>query len=212
VNFRSPYRSLNITEFWRRWHISLSSWLRDYIYIPMGGNARGLFLQLFFLLVTMLIGGFWHGADWKFVFWGGAHGILLMLHKLNMRVIPAVKPKVIRAIFKPFRWAVTFCCVALLWIPFRAASMSDALVMYRSVFHGIDLHMAKLIAWNNPLLLSIFGIGVILALFSPAIKTFTRRTYDKSHFIVKMLAMVIIIQVIIQMRTADVHPFIYFDF
>lgn len=92
LNFDSPYKALNITDFWRRWHISLSSWLRDYIYIPMGGNRRGLPLQLLFLLLTMLIGGFWHGPSWKFVFWGAGHGVLLILHKMFAWAWPDASP------------------------------------------------------------------------------------------------------------------------
>lgn len=92
LNFDSPYKALNITDFWRRWHISLSSWLRDYIYIPMGGNRKGFIAQQWFLLATMLIGGFWHGASWKFVFWGAGHGVLLILHKLFTKVWPFDPP------------------------------------------------------------------------------------------------------------------------
>ena len=90
LNFDSPYKAKNITDFWRRWHISLSSWLRDYVYIPIGGNKKGFLLQLLFLLTTMLIGGLWHGADWKFIFWGGAHGLLLILHKLWQKFSPKI--------------------------------------------------------------------------------------------------------------------------
>ncbi|HTF03851.1 MAG TPA: MBOAT family O-acyltransferase, partial [Bacteroidia bacterium] len=159
INFLSPYKAINITDFWRRWHISLSSWLRDYIYIPMGGNASGFQLQLLFILLTMLIGGFWHGADWKFVFWGGMHGLLLVLHKLYMKYV-----KFNDGFLKPLYWLLTFACVALLWIPFRATSMDDAIIIYKSVFSGASLQMADLIIDNNPLLVIVFSIGVILAL------------------------------------------------
>ena len=87
-NFDNPYNSTNITVFWRKWHISLSSWLRDYVYIPLGGNRKGEFNTYLFLLTTMLIGGFWHGASWKFVFWGAAHGLALGFHKLIKDKIP----------------------------------------------------------------------------------------------------------------------------
>jgi D-alanyl-lipoteichoic acid acyltransferase DltB (MBOAT superfamily) len=87
-NFENPYNSTNITVFWRKWHISLSSWLRDYVYIPLGGNRKGGFNTYLFLLITMLVGGFWHGASWKFVFWGFAHGIALGAHKLIKNHLP----------------------------------------------------------------------------------------------------------------------------
>ncbi len=212
VNFRSPYKSINITDFWRRWHISLSSWLRDYIYIPLGGNAKGFYLQLLFLLVTMLIGGFWHGPSWKFVFWGAAHGTLLILHKLYLRFLN-FNPNIYRQrLLKPFYWALTFSCVALLWVPFRAESMGDAVVMYKSIFSGFDFNMIKLVTENNPLLIIIFGIGVALALLPSKLKTFIRDNYDKLNFVLKIAVLAIVIQLVIQMRTQDVHPFIYFEF
>lgn len=208
VNFLSPYKSTSITEFWRRWHISLSSWLRDYIYIPMGGNNKGLGLQLLFLLVTMLIGGFWHGADWKFVFWGGAHGLLLIYHKLFMKLTGNRS----FVFLKPVYWALTFSCVALLWIPFRALSLDDSFVMYKSIFSGLNFETMGMIAQNNPLLMLVFGLGVALTLMPSSVKLAARNLYDKLHVVPKFVAFAILIQLIIQMRTADVHPFIYFDF
>jgi D-alanyl-lipoteichoic acid acyltransferase DltB (MBOAT superfamily) len=212
INFLSPYKSTSITEFWRRWHISLSSWLRDYIYIPMGGNKKGFALQLLFLLLTMLIGGFWHGAFWKFIFWGGAHGMLLVLHKLYMRFIK-FNPENYRINFMaPLYWIFTFSCVALLWVPFRALSMHDAITMYKSIFSGIDSHRMELVMENNPLLVTIFGIGLVLALLPSTLKTIIRNVYDKMHFVFKVVALLVIVQLFLQIRTADVHPFIYFDF
>jgi len=84
LNFRQPYLSSNITEFWRRWHISLSSWLRDYLYIPLGGNRKGKYRPYLNNMITMLLGGLWHGANWTFVVWGGLHGLYLAVHKMMM--------------------------------------------------------------------------------------------------------------------------------
>ena len=212
VNFISPYKATNITDFWRRWHVSLSSWLRDYIYIPLGGNGKGLPLQMIFLILTMLIGGFWHGADWKFVFWGGAHGLLLVFHKLYSRFLKFNANKILSSLLRPVFWAITFSCVALLWIPFRALSMKDALVFYKSIFSDFSFKMVRLICENNPLLIIIFTIGFILVLLPSSWKNYIRRIYDASHFIFKFIFLAIIIQLFIQLRTEDVHPFIYFDF
>ncbi|CAN5814539.1 MBOAT family protein [soil metagenome] len=211
VNFLSPYKATSITDFWRRWHISLSSWLRDYIYIPLGGNNKGLALQLLFLLVTMLIGGFWHGADWKFVFWGGAHGLLLINHKLYLKFTSHFSER--KTVYlKPFYWLLTFSCVALLWIPFRALSLNDSFIMYRTIFSDFSFDTMFQVMENNPLLMAVFGIGVLLALLPSRLKLVIRNTYDKLHFTGKIAVFAVIIQLIIQMRTADVHPFIYFDF
>jgi D-alanyl-lipoteichoic acid acyltransferase DltB (MBOAT superfamily) len=121
-NFKRPYQSKNITEFWRKWHISLSFWLRDYVYIPMGGNRKGVAKQYLFLMLTMLIGGLWHGASWKFVFWGGMHGVGLAMHKYFSH---NVKGKFLKQkIWGVFSLFFTFNFVAFLWIFFRAADFA----------------------------------------------------------------------------------------
>lgn len=207
VNFRSPYKAFDITDFWRRWHISLSSWLRDYIYIPMGGNKKGFRIQLLLLLTTMLIGGFWHGASWKFVFWGYGHGMLLIIHKLWMRWKPEGYE-----LFKPISWTLTFICVALLWVPFRATSWADAQTVYAAIFSGFDFAIAYQIVMNNPLLVTIFFVGAFLALMPERYKSAVRERFYGTQFVFKMAVLIIVIQTMIQMRVQDVHPFIYFEF
>jgi len=123
VNFRQPYLSASITEFWRRWHISLSSWLRDYLYIPLGGNRFGARRTYRNLGITMLLGGLWHGASWNFVIWGGLHGVFLALHRMwnsARQDGPARSggvPRIVRVV-------VTFHLVCLLWIFFRAQDLA----------------------------------------------------------------------------------------
>lgn len=124
-NFEQPYLARNITEFWRTWHISLSTWLRDYLYIPLGGNRRGSRRTYLNLMLTMLLGGLWHGAAWGFVVWGGVHGFLLVLHRLFGSPEPPGRPA-------PPRWAelgkvaATFHAVAFAWIFFRADTLATA--------------------------------------------------------------------------------------
>ena len=207
INFRSPYKAFNITDFWRRWHISLSQWLRDYIYIPLGGNAKGFRIQLLLLITTMLIGGFWHGADWKFVFWGLGHGLLLVLHKLWIKFVPGEMK-----FMRPLGWLLTFCCVALLWVPFRAVSWADAMAVYKGIFSGIDVAMLEAIARNNPLLIMMFVLGAALTLMPEEIKESIKSYFYKTGFAVKVVMLVVVIQLMLQMRVADVHPFIYFEF
>ncbi|HEV2755575.1 MAG TPA: MBOAT family protein [Actinomycetota bacterium] len=125
-NFAQPYLARNITEFWRTWHISLSAWLHDYLYIPLGGNKRGRATTYRNLILTMLLGGLWHGAAWTFVVWGGLHGLLLALHRAVGGYVP-------RDELKPLRWRdtpailLTFTTVTALWVFFRAESMTGAL-------------------------------------------------------------------------------------
>jgi alginate O-acetyltransferase complex protein AlgI len=128
-NFRMPYISCSITEFWRRWHMTLSSWLRDYLYIPLGGNRKGSGRTYINLMLTMLLGGLWHGASWNFVLWGGLHGTALALHKLlgHWRRGQPLLPK-------PIAWAVTLLFVMITWVPFRAHGFGTTLLMLEKMF------------------------------------------------------------------------------
>ncbi|MEI6948680.1 MBOAT family O-acyltransferase [Paraflavisolibacter sp. H34] len=130
-NFRMPYQSATITEFWRRWHISLSSWLRDYLYIPLGGNRKGKVRTYVHLFITMVLGGFWHGASWNFLIWGALHGGMLAVEKL------VGGPQKVQAAGRVGKWLgvlFTFHFVCFCWIFFRAATLEDALVVIRQVF------------------------------------------------------------------------------
>jgi alginate O-acetyltransferase complex protein AlgI len=128
-NFNLPYAASNITEFWRRWHISLSTWLRDYLYIPLGGNRHGTLATYRNLILTMLLGGLWHGAGWSFVLWGLYHGSLLAAHRFfSSRSRSGEGP------FKPIGIAFTFLCVCIGWVLFRAQSMTDAWLILRRMF------------------------------------------------------------------------------
>ncbi len=126
INFDSPYKSTSISDFWRRWHITLSNFLRDYVYIPLGGNKKGETRRYGNLLMTMLIGGLWHGANWTFIVWGGVHGLALAVNhafaKTGIR-LPS-----------PLGWALTFTFTALAWVLFRAETFDGAMNIYRSYF------------------------------------------------------------------------------
>jgi alginate O-acetyltransferase complex protein AlgI len=121
LNFRMPYTSLSIQEFWRRWHITLSNWLRDYLYISLGGNRKGRARTYANLILTMLVGGLWHGASWNFVFWGGLHGLALAFNRVWSR--PWLGGT---RLGRVVAWAVTFLFVSLAWIPFRAGNFTTA--------------------------------------------------------------------------------------
>ncbi len=124
-NFNLPYFSSSITEFWRRWHISLSSWLRDYLYIPLGGNRKGVLLQYRNLFITMLLGGLWHGSSWNFVIWGSIHGILLAVEK-RFDLIPRR--------YKFLNNVIIFLAVSFVWIFFRSLSFEDSSIMIQKLF------------------------------------------------------------------------------
>jgi alginate O-acetyltransferase complex protein AlgI len=142
ANFNSPYRASNIIDFWRRWHMTLSRFLRDYVYVPLGGNRKGALRRYVNLMTVMLVGGLWHGASWTFVLWGGLHGLFLLVnhawrwaqaeHKLPVSIVRLVG----RA-----SWALTFFAVTVAWTTFRAESLDGALNLYQAMFlfHGLSL-------------------------------------------------------------------------
>ena len=126
-NFNSPYKSISITDFWRRWHISLSNWLRDYLYIPLGGNKKGGGRTLFNLFATMLLGGLWHGASWTFVLWGGYHGVLLAIERgVGKRGLFYWAPNSVQR-------GATFVLVVFGWILFRAVSLDQVAGMFQGL-------------------------------------------------------------------------------
>lgn len=129
-NFNLPYFSQNITEFWRKWHMSLSFWLRDYLYIPLGGNRKGVLKQYRNLLITMLLGGLWHGSSWNFVVWGGVHGLILALEKRVHQKFPQ-NSRHWTSLLLGRAYCFTIVCIA--WVFFRAQSFDSAM----SVFQGI---------------------------------------------------------------------------
>ena len=134
-NFKSPYFSASIKEFWKRWHISLSSWFQDYVYIPLGGNRKGKFRKQLNLLVTFLVSGLWHGAAWHFVIWGGIHGLYQVAENILEELGAASK---CRKFPRGVKILLVFCCVDFAWIFFRLPT-ADAWYVIRNMCVGISL-------------------------------------------------------------------------
>lgn len=132
-NFRFPYAAIGFSDFWQRWHISLSSWLRDYLYIPLGGNRRGLIRTYINLMTTMLLGGLWHGASWNFVIWGGLHGGYLCLERVTARAWTACGLSRFCRLTRLLGVSSTFLLVNVAWVFFRAPNLADAVAMIRSM-------------------------------------------------------------------------------
>jgi alginate O-acetyltransferase complex protein AlgI len=139
-NFDRPYFSKTITEFWRRWHISLSSWLRDYLYIPLGGNRGTTFQTYKNLMITMVLGGLWHGASWNFVIWGGLQGVMLAISRATLPARDAFWKKTAMPPFlmNAVRMFITFHLVCLSWVFFRANTLADAVAILRGVFEPAE--------------------------------------------------------------------------
>lgn len=138
-NFNFPYLSLSITEFWRRWHLSLSAWLRDYLYIPLGGNRKGAGRTYFNLFLVMFLGGLWHGAEWKFALWGMLHGVLLAMERYIFRSRASdlgSSSAPIRLLRDAFRWFYAFHAVTFLWLTFMMPDLANIGAFFHGISHG----------------------------------------------------------------------------
>lgn len=210
-NFNMPYISTNITEFWKRWHISLSLWLRDYLYISLGGNKNGTFRKNCNLLITMLLGGLWHGASWNFVFWGGMHGIALILQKAFAVATSKWKYKD-WGLYKLISWGITYFFVCIMWIFFRADSFTVALKFLEGMFFAPG--MAKTV-WIMPQVFIILAIIILAAI----IKMYWDKKNESEQYVIldlnKTVNIFIFISVLVctfLMCATNPSPFIYFQF
>ena len=213
-NFDSPYKSATITEFWRRWHISLSSWLKDYLYISLGGNRKGKVRTYVNLMVTMLLGGLWHGAAWRFVIWGGLHGTALAAHKAVMGAFPGFKPqgqdmprwrRVLGIIF-------TFNLVCLSWVLFRAESMQTAGEMLGQIFTSFHPEIAFDFIKGYKWVFLLIVIGYLLHFASAKVERRAMEIFQKLPIVLYAVFITALIWLIMQMRSGEVQPFIYFQF
>jgi alginate O-acetyltransferase complex protein AlgI len=204
-NFDSPYQSQSITEFWRRWHISLSSWLRDYLYIPLGGNRHGPYRTYVNLAIVMLLGGLWHGAAWNFVIWGALHGVMLAVERANGR----------RALYwklpKPLRVALTFLIVLISWVFFRSETLADA-IRYLGTMLGLGNAQAgaDLLAgiMYQPYYVGVFALAALVVWGAP-------QTWDFSRSMTPVKATVTVAVMWLSLTllfTQSFNPFIYFIF
>jgi len=204
-NFDSPYKSRSITEFWQRWHISLSTWLRDYLYVPLGGNRRGQRRTYVNLMTVMLLGGLWHGASWNFVLWGALHGGMLAFERAQG------KDSVYARLPEPVRVALTFVIVCLGWVFFRAKTIGQAGAYMRSLFGAARAGVASH-ALAGPLYtryhLAMFVVAAALVWGAPNTWAFTSRlSAPRAIGALGLLALSILM-----MWTQSANPFLYFQF
>ena len=205
ANFASPYRATSLRDFWRRWHITLSTWLRDYLYIPLGGNRKGPVRRVINLMIVMTIGGLWHGAAWGFVLWGAIHGLLLVLEYLGQqwgwtRKLP-----------KPLCWAVTFLLVHCLWVFFRAESIGEAgnylATMFGASSTGPRAELMSAALWNTPSLLTLALAWVVIGCAPRTDQWVDSITLPKALCVVVLLVLSLFAMV-----NQQLQPFIYFVF
>jgi alginate O-acetyltransferase complex protein AlgI len=206
-NFDEPYKSTTITEFWRRWHISLSVWLRDYLYIPLGGNRHGKVRTYLNLLVTMLLGGLWHGASWKFLAWGGFHGLALALHKGWMEI-----GKGKRKLPGWISWFLTLHFVLFCWIPFRAGNWQQSLEVIQHLWLPIDPAILPEMVIQYSLPLSMLVLGFVIQFFPGRWKTALFEFSSNQPTWRLAMACIFWLVLLYQFKTAESKPFIYFQF
>ncbi|MBN1971616.1 MAG: MBOAT family protein [Candidatus Delongbacteria bacterium] len=201
-NFRAPYLAKNITEFWHRWHISLSTWLKDYLYISLGGNRKGKIRTYINLMLTMVLGGLWHGASWNFVIWGTLHGLGLVVHKLLLSKLLGLN----NLFFSVISWIFNMIFILICWVFFRAENTDFAMIMIRKMFtisEGASFLYTKFL---------IFFPFIILT------HIFAKYGYDRKYYTVDLTSLrgifviVTIIFIFILFSPLDTSPFIYFQF
>lgn len=208
-NFKTPYLAKNIAEFWHRWHISLSTWFRDYVYFPLGGSRVKFSKWGFNIMVVFVLSGIWHGAAWNFLLWGAAHGILHIIEKALRKHISPVDPKnnVIRISLNFFQITRTFILVTLFWSLFRATSFKNISDIFTSLFQnfGVEQHLDI-----NPEIWIFLGLFILVDLL--IYNTRFDNWCEKQPAVLRWIIYIILIFMIIVYSSVNNFPFIYFQF
>jgi alginate O-acetyltransferase complex protein AlgI len=225
INFNSPYRATSISDFWRRWHISLSTFLRDYLYIALGGNQRGEVRRYANLLTTMLLGGLWHGASWSFVFWGFLHGAFLIVNHLFKALCPPGLLQWLnhKAWFLAASWLLTIICVVLAWVFFRATTFDGAFLILQGMAGASPGRAGLALLWDAGLRLDV-GIIWCCALGLIALVPFNsngmgswltkacRERVGARSFVASFGVLAVLALVTINTARDSTSAFIYFNF
>lgn len=208
-NFRSPYLSCSIAEFWHRWHISLSTWFRDYVYIPLGGSRVKFSRWAFNILVVFVLSGIWHGAAWTFLFWGFAHGLLHIVEKVLKKNVKTLEPqtKVGRWLIDLFNVAKTFILVTLFWVMFRSSDFAQMKEVFVAMFSNFGVERQVAVDWQNFLYLGLFILSDIVLR-----NTRFDRWCDGKPLVLRWLIYAMLVFMIVVCSRVENVPFIYFQF
>lgn len=206
-NFSFPYRALSLTDFWRRWHISLSTWFRDYLYIPLGGNRKGTLRMYANNFITMLVAGLWHGASWMFVIWGALHGFGLCVHKFFSRQLRITIPSTLWG--NTLSWLITYVYVCFAWSFFRSQSLTQLGTMYEKIVADFSWAYLSPFVYARPLW-TVCLLGAMLTYLIPE-RTYTRLQlrFITLPWLAKFLLFIVCVQLAIEVAQEDVQPFIY---
>jgi len=215
-NFNRPYLAKSIGEFWSRWHISLSTWFRDYVYIPLGGNRVNISRLLFNLYITFLISGLWHGANWTFVIWGGLHGLYLVTEKLTAQYRKKIKIHFdeihLQGLLNLIQMAITFTLVYVAWIFFRANSISDTFLIIKNLFvfnNNMDINLFQFKADFYLSIVFVMGL-IVFEIFSEYFDLVNK--IRKQHFFIKLTLFLVGIFIIMALGKWEGTDFLYFQF
>ncbi|MDW8465586.1 MAG: MBOAT family O-acyltransferase [Chloroherpetonaceae bacterium] len=210
ANFNEPHKAENVADFWRRWHISLSTWLRDYLYIPLGGNRYGEWRTNLNIMLTMLLGGLWHGASWNFVIWGGLNGLALLFYRYWRRISP------IKDSTSPFVTVVsvllTFSFITFTRIFFRAESLELAFEMLQKLAGGIEFALIPSVVSGYAAVFSVMALGFFWQWMPLAWKESGKDFFVRTPVYAKAAIAALTIFALYQAISADMQPFIYFQF
>lgn len=208
LNFNSPYQSLSITEFWRRWHISLSTWLRDYLYIPLGGNRKGRGRTYVNLFLTMLLGGLWHGAATRFLVWGGLHGLGLVMERF-WKEMTGRSPGTFQKILG---WVWTFHFVCFCWLFFRAQDMNQVGIILERIAFNFNGQLIFEFIQGYFWVVACMILSYFLHFMPSKSEQFMENAIGALPLLAKAALVSLFILLVMQVKSSDVQPFIYFQF
>jgi alginate O-acetyltransferase complex protein AlgI len=209
-NFNSPYKALNVGDFWRRWHISLSTFLKDYLYIPIGGNKHGAFRTNVNLMITMLLGGLWHGASWNFIIWGAINGAGLLVYKSWKKISPYENSN--HWAVRIWRIGLTFAFITFTRLWFRAPDLRTVKKFYTQVSSNFGWEIIPDFLMGFRYVLLVLVLSFVLHWLNNNFKSRWRDRFINAHPIIQGIICIVTIIVIYQSVSAEAQPFIYFQF
>lgn len=209
-NFRFPYQSLNLTDFWHRWHISLSTWFRDYLYIPLGGNRCSRTRSYFNAFATMFVAGLWHGASAMFILWGTLHGFGLILHKILRNHILSRLPE--HPVLKQAGWLLTLIYVSFAWIFFRSPDLPTALALIENIQTNLTLSDLRPFILARPLWIFLLAAGLELHSIRERDYLWMQSQFVRLPWLIKLLILATVVQLAIHLSRGTIQPFLYTRF
>lgn len=208
-NFAFPYRSRNLTEFWHRWHISLSTWFRDYLYIPLGGNRHGIFRTCCNLFVTMMAAAIWHGSTLMFLCWGALQGIGLATHKILQPFLHDIRDNWLTIFVSRF---ITLSFILLSWVFFRSPDLYTAQLLLSSIFTNMDLSYAAPFFFARTTWCLLFAGSILSLLIGERLYRHVEAKFIHWPWLMKLVVFMLVVQMVIELHISDIQPFLYFRF